>query len=155
MEETMNELHRFLIKLDDPNKMERKRNYQGVLQVLSTKYPCTPKDHKLVKNNQDVCMIWDEKLHAPILKGLRDESERVRELSAEIVLFFFNHMASSSPKTLSYVLPVLRQRLVRKTGDEIVEPSEEVRLLLLTILTKILEMTKGGQEDDLKDKSKN
>ena len=82
-------------------------------------------------------MIWDEKLHAPILKGLRDESERVRELSAEIILFFFSHMASLSPKTLSYILPVLRQRLVRKTGDEIVETSEEVRLLLLTILTKI------------------
>ena len=44
----------------------------------------------------------------------------------------------------------LRQRLVRQPGDDVVETSEEVRLLLLTILTKILEMTTGEQEDDLR-----
>ena len=52
--------------------------------------------------------------------------------------------------TLSYVLPVLRQRLVRQPGDEVIEPSEEVRLLLVTILTKILEMTNDDQADDLR-----
>ena len=71
-------------------------------------------------------------------------------MSAEITLFFFGHMACSSPMTLSYILPVLRQRLVRQPGDEVIETSEEVRLLLLTILTKILEMTTDEQEDDLK-----
>ena len=151
MEDTMNELHRFLIKLDDPNKVERKRNYQEVLKILTAKYPKPEtKDQKPLKNNREVCVIWNEKLHAPILRGLRDESERVRELSAEIVLFFFGHMTSSSPMTMSYVLPVLRQRLVRQPGDEVIEPSEEVRYLLLSILTKILEMTHEGQEDDLR-----
>ena len=52
--------------------------------------------------------------------------------------------------TLSYVLPVLRQRLVRQPGDEVIEPSEEVRLLLVAILTKILEMTNDDQADDLR-----
>jgi len=146
----MNELHRFLIKLDDPNKVERKRNYQGVLNTLSSKYPSLEKNEKPLRNHREVCVIWNEKLHAPILRGLRDESERVRELSAEITLFFFGHMACSSPMTLSYILPVLRQRLVRQPGDEVIETSEEVRLLLLTILTKILEMTTDEQEDDLK-----
>ena len=94
MEDTLNELHRFLIKLDDPNKVERKRNYQGVLNVLSSKYPSPDKNKRLVKNHREVCVIWNEKLHAPILRGLRDDSERVRELSAEITLFFFGHMVS-------------------------------------------------------------
>ena len=52
--------------------------------------------------------------------------------------------------TMSYILPVLRQRLVRQPGDEVIEPSEEVRYLLLSILTKILDMTHEGQEDDLR-----
>lgn len=111
MEETLNEIHRFLIKLDDPNKVERKRNLSKILDTLSSKYPAT--ENEPLKNNREVCVLWNEKLHVPILKGLRDDSERVRELSAEIVLFFFGHMATSSPMTLSYILPVLRQRLVR------------------------------------------
>ena len=74
MEETMNELHRFLIKLDDPNKVERKRNYQGVLNALSSKYPSLENNEKPLRNHREVCVIWNEKLHAPILRGLRYHS---------------------------------------------------------------------------------
>ena len=142
----MNEIHRFLIKLDDPNKVERKKNVQKIHEVLLAKYPLSTEE-KLIKNHREVCVIWNEKLHAPILRGLRDESERVREISAEIVLFFFGHMATTSPMTMSYVLPVLRQRLVHQPQDDVVEPSEEVRLLLLKILTKILTLSHEDHAD--------
>lgn len=52
--------------------------------------------------------------------------------------------------TLSYIIPVLKQRLVRPTPEEVVEPSEEVRLLLLQILSKILQKTDDKGRDDLK-----
>ena len=150
MEDTMNEIHRFLIKLDDPNKVERKRNLQNILQTLVKKYPPPDENTELKQNNREVCVLWNEKLHGPILKGLRDESERVRELSAETVLHFFSHMSNSSPMTLSYILPVLRQRLVHQNQDEVVEPSEEVRFLLLKILTHILQMSCKDNNEDLK-----
>ena len=143
MEDLCNELHRYLIKLDDPNKVERKKNLQAISRILTEKYP--PVDKPTI-NHREVCVLWNEKLHVPILKLLRDDSERVRELAAELILFFYSHMANNSPMTLSYVLPVLRQRLV--FNEEIIEPSEEVRHLLTKILTRILEIP--NQTDDLK-----
>lgn len=145
----MEELHRHLIKLDDPNKIERKKNLQCICDILKRKYPLQ-KEQKLKLNNREVCLLWTEKLHSPLLRGLRDESERVRELSAEIVLFFFGHMANSSPMTLSYTLPVLKQRLFHLPEEEAVEPSEEVRLLLLKILDKILKLSGPENSEDLK-----
>ena len=143
MEETMNEIHRYFIKLDDPNKVERKKNLLAIQRVLVEKYPL---ENKPKKNNREVCVLWNEKLHVPLLKLLRDDSERVREIAAELVLFFYGHMVNTAPMTLSYILPVLKQRLVFK--EEVVEPSEEVRFLLIKILSRILELP--NETEDLK-----
>lgn len=144
MEETMNEVHRYFIKLDDPNKVERKKNLLAIQRVLTEKYPLanTPKN-----NNREVCVLWNEKFHVPLLKLLRDESERVREISAELILFFYGHMVNTSPMTLSYILPVLKQRLVCKE-EIIIEVSEEVRFLLIKILSRILDLP--NETEDLK-----
>jgi len=82
--------------------------------------------------------------------GLRDESERVREISAEVILFIFNHMVNSSPMTLSYVIPALKQRLYHQPGEEIVEPCEEVRLILLKIVDRILQLSGPESSQDMK-----
>ena len=112
MEDTLNEIHRSLIKIEDPNKLVRKRNLQNIQNVLQTKYPLPIENPNL--NQREVCTLWTDKLHSPLLRCLRDESERVREISAEIILFIFGHMANSSPMTLSYVVPVLKQRLAHQ-----------------------------------------
>ena len=120
MDETLTEIHRFLIKLEDPNKIERKRNLQKIQDVIQTKYPLPPKDKPSKFNHREVCTLWTEKLHSPLLRSLRDESERVREISAEIILYIFGHMVNSSPMTLSYIIPVLKQRLVHQPEDEVI-----------------------------------
>jgi hypothetical protein len=149
MEDTYNDIHRYLVKLEDPNKIERKRNIQKIADFLNEKFPLNESDEP-VSNHREICVLWNEKLHSPLLRALRDDSERVREVSAEIVLFFFGHMANSSPMTLSYILPVLRQRLVVPPDSEVIETSEEVRLLLLKILTRILQKTGQAQAQDFK-----
>ena len=47
----MNEIHRYFIKLDDPNKVERKKNLLAIQRVLVEKYPL---ENKPKKNNREV-----------------------------------------------------------------------------------------------------
>ena len=52
--------------------------------------------------------------------------------------------------TLSYVIPALKQRLYHQPGEEIVEPCEEVRLILLKIVDRILQLSGPESSQDMK-----
>ena len=69
MEDTLNEIHRCLIKLNAENKVERKRNLLKIQEILQTKYPLPPKDKPAKLNHREVCTLWTENLHSPLLKG--------------------------------------------------------------------------------------
>ena len=60
MEELMNEIHRHLVKLDDPNKIERKKNLQAISRILSEKYP-------LVKNPNLTIGNWSNDIKSKFI----------------------------------------------------------------------------------------
>ena len=76
----------------------------------------------------------------PLLKTFSDPVEKCRELSISIVHRFFEKV-SDPEERLSYVFPVLVQRLGQQ---EIVEPSEELRLQLVELFSVLVD--KSGQK---------
>ncbi|KAK6170739.1 hypothetical protein SNE40_019054 [Patella caerulea] len=73
----------------------------------------------------------------PVLKVFSDPVEKCRELSTNIVMSFLK-IVPDPEDHLSYIIPVLVQRLGQQ---EIVENSEEQRLLLVELLKQILEFS--------------
>ncbi|XP_059059112.1 dynein axonemal assembly factor 5 [Achroia grisella] len=85
----------------------------------------------------DLTIVFPE-IYAYILKSFSDESEACRETAALIVSNFIEHLPLND-YYLTYILPVL----VRRIGcPEIVEESEEIRLVLIVLVHKILDKYK-------------
>ncbi|KAI8494919.1 HEAT repeat-containing protein 2 [Branchiostoma belcheri] len=76
----------------------------------------------------------------PVLKSFSDPVEKCRELAIQLVDAFLPAVPDP-PETLPYILPTLVQRLGQK---DITEPSEELRLMLVETLARIVDLT--GQE---------
>lgn len=122
----MGDLHRHLTKLDDPNKVERRRHLDHIKSIIDSN------DDKVL-----LAQLWKEKLCLPLLKLLKDPSERVRETSAQIILVLLGHSANDTLNS-SYVLAALKSRLAAPDDQVCVESSEEVRVLLLKILQQVM-----------------
>ncbi|KAL4709945.1 hypothetical protein ACJJTC_003908 [Scirpophaga incertulas] len=85
----------------------------------------------------DLPKVFTE-IYAYILKSFSDVSEACREISAHIVSDFIEHLPLND-YYLTYILPVL----VRRIGcPEIIEESEEIRLILIQLLHQIIEKYK-------------
>ena len=119
MEDLSNELHRLLVKLEDPNKIERKRSLEKIKVLIEQKFPEENEIDK--KENQSTAIaLWQDRLCRPLLRCIgSDSSERVREISAEVVLHLINIFPSYGPDTnsgdfmkMSYLFPLLQSRLV-------------------------------------------
>ncbi|KAJ3156098.1 HEAT repeat-containing protein 2 [Geranomyces michiganensis] len=75
-----------------------------------------------------------EGLHKPLLRCVADTVENCREMSCGIIVSFANSMDDVTP-FLPYIVPAIAARLDQ---PEIVEPAEEVRLLLVQALTQLV-----------------
>ncbi|XP_068631779.1 dynein axonemal assembly factor 5 [Battus philenor] len=86
----------------------------------------------------DLTIIFPE-IYAYVLKGFSDSSEGCREISALIIANFIESLPPND-YYLTYILPVI----VRRIGcAEMIEDSEEIRLLLIQLVHKILEKYKN------------
>lgn len=92
---------------------------------------------KVENSDVDLTVIFPE-VYAYVLKSFSDPSEACREASAEIISNFIEKLPLND-YYLTYILPVI----VRRIGcPEIVEESEEIRLVLITLVHRILEKYK-------------
>ena len=116
---------RALSKLTNSNAVERKR---GLAAIQETVERC-----------DDLVLIWQD-LCSPVVKSLQDSSERCREIAAQILISCLDKLGTLSGFRLSSVFPVLSHRLSNSSDrpGALREPSEEVRLQLVTLLHRIL-----------------
>ncbi|KAL5019260.1 hypothetical protein ScPMuIL_004982 [Solemya velum] len=87
----------------------------------------------------DLQCVFNE-IVKPLLKVLSDTVEKCRELAIVLILDFLKSLPNPD-EYLSYVIPVLVQRLGQQ---EIVEPSEEIRLILIQLFSLLIQ--KSGKK---------
>ncbi|CAG9786356.1 unnamed protein product [Diatraea saccharalis] len=87
--------------------------------------------------NCDLTIVFPE-IYAYVLKSFSDASEACRNVSAMIISNFIDHLPLND-YYLTYIMPVI----VRRIGcPEIIEESEEIRLVLIELVHKIIEKYK-------------
>ena len=119
-------LARHLNCLGEENKMARRRALESIKKDTIKRNPAI--------EAADCKPILNEILK-PLLKEFSDSVEKCRELALEILSGFLT-VVNDPEDYLPYVIPVLVQRLGQQ---DITEPSEELRLQLVTFLQTILE----------------
>ncbi|XP_005100812.1 dynein assembly factor 5, axonemal [Aplysia californica] len=107
--------------LGEENRNTRKNALLGIQKDTVKRRP--PLD------SPDLQLVFSE-IMKPLLKAFSDPVEKCRELSVEMVLSFMRNVPTCE-SYLSYIFPVLVQRLGQQ---EISEPSEEIRLLLIELV---------------------
>ena len=134
MEEKLAEINRHIAKLDDPNKVERKRNLEKLKNVFEQNFPM--REQFQDDDVKKVLILWQDRLFRPILRCLgSDPSERVREISGDFVLIILDFLpnfesgaGSADCLKMDYLIPLLQSRLVRFQ-------SFNIMLIILTDLT--------------------
>lgn len=123
--EVLRGLTRHLNCLNEDNKATRKRAIEQI------------KKETIDKNlSSDVLREVFTVLLKPLLKCLSDPMERCRE-TAITMLFEFIRCVPKPEESLPYLMPCLAQRFGEK---DILEPAEELRLLVLEMLTLVVEV---------------
>lgn len=118
-------LSRHLNCLNEDNKTARKRT----LEII--------KKETIDKNlSSDVLQEIFSVLLKPLLKCLTDPMDRCRETAISTITDFIRCVPNPE-QSLPYLMPCLAQRF----GDkDVLEPSEEIRLLAMEMLTLTLEV---------------
>ena len=120
-ETIISNISRHLNCLTDENRNTRKRALEAITKELVKKDP---------KPVGDVLQSVLNTIVKPILKTISDPVEKCRELS--VTLLAECVPATSDPaEYTSYIIPAFVQRLGQQ---EIIEPSEEIRLLMVQFL---------------------
>lgn len=131
------------LDLNDPNKVQRKKNLLRFKELLEAS-----------DSGLDRPRIWSES-SLSLFRRLQDEAERTREAAAQAILLFYAGSAEyddgadrggepwigASDLQLHYLVPVLRSRLA---GDDPREPSEEVRAALAAVLLAAVSRGEAG-----------
>ena len=114
-----------LCQMTDKNKAARKKGLEN--------------GHKLLKKNiADLSEEQREEIMRIVLRSLSDKSERCREVSCDICTFIFTQL---SKEDLQKMLPFLFQVFARRLSmEEEYEPSEEVRVKMMELLTCLFEI---------------
>lgn len=121
-------LARHLNCLNEENKLSRRKALESIKKDTVNRKPAlTAEENKPVLNE----------ILKPLLKEFSDPVEKCRELSVEIIREFLRRV-SGVDDYLPFIIPILVQRLGQ---PEIIEPSEELRLLLVEFLKEILEQS--------------
>uniref|UniRef100_A0A8C6NH69 Dynein axonemal assembly factor 5 n=1 Tax=Nothobranchius furzeri TaxID=105023 RepID=A0A8C6NH69_NOTFU len=118
-------LHRHLNCLNEDNKMTRRRALELIKKETVDKGLCSGVLQEILSS-----------LLKPLLKSLSDPVERCRE-TALVTITDFIRCVPRPEESLSYLMPCLAQRFGEK---ETLEPSEELRLLAVELLTLTVEV---------------
>lgn len=104
----------------------RKQTYVDLQKYLS--------DKNIEFNNQDLRTIFID-IHIYVLNGLRDKTETVREQAIKFITYLVIDKLPLNDYYLTYILPVL----VERVGTvELIEESEEIRLQIVELLNAII-----------------
>ncbi|OCT61558.1 dynein assembly factor 5, axonemal-like [Xenopus laevis] len=118
-------LARHLNCLNDENKMTRKRALAAIQKEAM--------DEQLASGVLQGVFL---ELLKPLLRCLSDPMEKCRELSIQIIAHCISHVPRPE-EALPYFMPALTQRLGQQ---DIIEPSEELRLAMVQLLTLLVEV---------------
>uniref|UniRef100_A0A1A8N110 HEAT repeat containing 2 n=2 Tax=Nothobranchius pienaari TaxID=704102 RepID=A0A1A8N110_9TELE len=118
-------LHRHLNCLNEDSKMTRRRALELIKKETVDKGLCSGVLQEILSS-----------LLKPLLKSLSDPVERCRE-TALVTITDFIRCVPKPEESLSYLMPCLAQRFGEK---ETLEPSEELRLLAVELLTLTVEV---------------
>lgn len=121
-------LARHINCLNDSNKMIRKKALESIrTEILNRSTPLNQPNLQKVFND----------LLKPLLKVFHDTSESCRELVIEMVTELISRVPEPC-ECLPYLIPILVQRLGQ---PDYVEPSEEIRLLLVKLARQLVEIS--------------
>lgn len=124
-------LEQYITNLQSDSKLARKQALQAINEEIFEN-----PDNK----GCDLTLVFPG-IYAYILKSFSDSSEACRDAAALIISNFIDQLPLND-YYLTYILPVL----VRRVGcPEIVEESEEIRLILVKLVQKIINKYKGTQ----------
>ncbi|KAI5635449.1 dynein assembly factor 5, axonemal [Phthorimaea operculella] len=124
-------LDQHITALQSESKMARKQALQKINEEIFEN-----KDN----SDCDLTVVFPE-IYQYVLKSFSDPAEACREVAASIISNFIDRLPLND-YYLTYILPVL----VRRIGcPEIIEESEEIRLVLIGLVHKILEKYKVSQ----------
>ncbi|CAH1977312.1 unnamed protein product [Acanthoscelides obtectus] len=122
--------------LQSLDRKERKQVYVEIEKYLS--------NPEIQFSNQELRNIFSE-THMYILNGLRDRTEAVREQAIKFINFLIINKLSLNDFYLTYLFPVVIERI---GTVELIEDSEEIRLQLVQLLDNII--TKYSNTEQLK-----
>eukprot|EP00095_Tigriopus_kingsejongensis_P009567 maker-scaffold964_size76271-snap-gene-0.11 protein:Tk09567 transcript:maker-scaffold964_size76271-snap-gene-0.11-mRNA-1 annotation:"hypothetical protein LOTGIDRAFT_210534" len=116
----MDEIRSVLSEINHPNKVQRKKNLSRIQSALPN------------LSDGELEEIWSGHV-LDLLPALQDESERCREISGQILIEFFEKENVELDPMANVLLPSI---MLSVCGDK-PEKSEEVRLVLIQILTRL------------------
>lgn len=121
-------LEQYLTSLQSESKMARKNALSKINDEIF---------ENLYNESCDLTVIFPE-IYPYILKSFSDSSEACRNTAVLIISNFINRLPLND-YYLTYIIPVI----VRRIGcPEIIEESEEIRLVLIELVHKILDKYK-------------
>jgi len=130
--EIVHRLQRDVQCLSDGNKVVRRRAVERLLRDTVDKSPPLTREA--------LAVIYDC-LYKPLLKLFADEVDRTRELAVDLTSRLCCQIKDPE-QYLPYIIPTVHERL---TSEEAPEPTEEIRLLLVEILSKLSAKCGGEQ----------
>ena len=132
---TESELNRNIVLLADSNKITRQKALQSLCNDLKSSLSITENDEPSRPPSNII---------EPILKILSDPAEKNRDLALTYISMYITQNSpddTSIDKILSLLIPSLVQRL---GTNDIVEPSEEIRLKSVSILFELCRIYSNG-----------
>lgn len=119
------ELNKITILLQADEKNRRRQALEEIMRIVS---------HEETSHEVDVlAKVW-ENVHRFLVRLLNDNTETCRDLTVGILRIFLEVLPPDD-KYIIYVIPIMSRRL---GAQELIEPSEEVRLKCVSLLHTIV-----------------
>jgi dynein assembly factor 5 len=134
---TESELNRNIVLLSDSNKITRQKALQSLCNDLKSSLSITDNDDHLRPPSN---------ILEPTLKILSDPAEKNRDLALTYISMYVTHYCideGSIDKALVSIMPALVQRLGM---NDIIEPSEEIRLKSVSLLFELCRIYPNGNK---------
>jgi len=119
------ELSKIIISLQADEKNRRRQALEEILKNIS--------QEKISGRPDDLIKIW-ENIHKFLIRIMNDNMETCRDLTVEILKIFLEILPPND-KHIVYIIPIMSRRLGMQ---ELIEPSEEVRLKCVSLLRTII-----------------
>lgn len=119
------ELSKITVSLQADEKNRRKQALEEIWKIIS--------QEEISEKPDDLVKIW-ESVHRFLVRIMNDNMETCRDLTVGILKIFLETLPPDD-KHIIYVLPIMSRRLGMQ---ELIEPSEEVRLKCVSLLRTII-----------------